>query len=445
MATDSEVMKSFLIELGFKIDETGAKKFRTGLSDTTKGALALGTAVIGVGLAIEKFVENLTEDLSKLYYAAQISGATVSGLKATAAGFEAIGLSADSAKEAIAAVGDRLRSITGKQFLSNMYGINVNQSTDKVTDELMHVFAAMFNQGPGVQRQRAISGAKRELHMDERQLAILAENIGEMDKRQGEYNQRLKEGGVNLEDNAKSAAEFQRELALISADFSVLANEVFPTLMKGIKPLVGDFEEFLHTIIKLNAEMPEQTGFWTKFWQGITGQAVTDVPEGTQGLTKEELQERSADPELFDAKRKRRLGQNTASTSSSAPVYDKHGILQVQAKDFPSISSDEQSQRDYEALKVMREELRVATNPQLIASLGREIARMSNARLGTGGTGAGATAGGGQGGGKTFAPNVNQTFNIHGDGANAVGESVKSVVLRTNDDLLRNGLGILAN
>src|ERR1700691_4567468 len=106
MAADSEVFKEFLVSLGFKIDEAGAKKFRTGLSDTTKGALELGGAVVGVGMAIEKFVEKMTEGLSKLYYMSERTGATVGGLKSTAAGFMAIGLSADKAYEATEALGD---------------------------------------------------------------------------------------------------------------------------------------------------------------------------------------------------------------------------------------------------------------------------------------------------------------------------------------------------
>ncbi len=276
MAADSEIIKSFLVELGFKIDEAGAKKFRTGLSDTTKGALALGGAVVGVGLAIEKFVEQMTEGLAKLYYASQISGSTVAGLKSTAAGFEAIGLSAEDAQRSVMSVGAALRQPWLKEYLGNFFGINTNQSTEKVTNELEHKLAGMFNQG-GVQQRIAVGAGKEFLGLDEDKMATLAKFIDQVDKRTEDYNQRLREGGVDLEANAKASAEFQRNLSLVGKDFEVLGNEVLPKLLPTMNTFVNDFESFLHDVIKMNANMPQQTGFWKRLWQGMTGKAITEV------------------------------------------------------------------------------------------------------------------------------------------------------------------------
>src|SRR6267378_1861119 len=109
MAAESDIIKEFLIAIGFKIDEAGGKKFRGALSESTKDAMKLGGAVIGVGIAIEKFVETMADGLSRLFYISERTGATVAGLKATEAAFQGIGLQAGVATEAIEAIGDMLR------------------------------------------------------------------------------------------------------------------------------------------------------------------------------------------------------------------------------------------------------------------------------------------------------------------------------------------------
>ncbi|EJX3843240.1 hypothetical protein OD707_005558, partial [Salmonella enterica] len=47
MSIDAQVIQDFLVALGFKLDEQGAKKFTDTLSDISTKALALGGVVEG--------------------------------------------------------------------------------------------------------------------------------------------------------------------------------------------------------------------------------------------------------------------------------------------------------------------------------------------------------------------------------------------------------------
>lgn len=275
MAADQEVLREFLVSLGFKIDEAGQKKFTKSLDTSTKGALAVGGALIGAAWAVEQFVEKMTEGLSKLYYASQRTGATVAGIKETQSAFEAVGLTADDANKSLEAIGKTLRYPWMRQFMGGALNIDVSEGrkTEDIERDAMHSLAAMYkNEGT---RAIATGYAQQFAGLDETGLQNIANNLEAYDKMQQAVTQRMTEGGVSLEANAKDAAEFQRQLKLIGQDFSVLANEVLPHLMPEVHSLANDFEDFLHALIKTNAEMPKATSIWKQLWQSITGQAVT--------------------------------------------------------------------------------------------------------------------------------------------------------------------------
>ena len=263
--------------MGFRIDETGAKKFKAGLSDTTKDALKLGGAVIGVGLAIEAFVENMANALAKLFYISERSGATVAGLKATESAFQGIGLQAGVATQAIESVGDALR----KPFLAARlrgFGIDVNQPTEKVASDLEHKLAAMWNAPGGAGRQPAENLAKDLLGMNEHDFVQLVKELPELDKQMAIAAERIKETGQNYQTAARDAAEFNRQLGVIGQDISAMAAKWLGlnTYMRNVVETAEDFEDVLHKAL---------TGDWKHLLSG-PDRAIhlrKDAMQGEQG------------------------------------------------------------------------------------------------------------------------------------------------------------------
>ena len=497
MAAEAQVIKEFLVSLGFKVDEAGAKKFRTGLGDTTKGALALGSAVVGVGIAIEKFVEQMTEGLSKLYYVSQRTGATVGGLKSTAAGFEAIGLKASQAQEATEDLGDMLRKPWFKQQLQG-WGINVNQKTEDIANDAIHMLADRWKQG-GAQRQLAENFAEQWMHINARDLATMVQNLPAADAMRDAVSLRQRESGVDLDASAKDAAEFQRQLKLINEDFGVLANEVLPHLMPEVHSLANDFEELLHAIIKSNAEMPKQTGFFKQLWQALSGQAITTVD------TTENAAIKTGDAELDEYYRNhpdKRPGADRGAGNSSAElrmaarkIASNYGLdpaefeaqIQVEsgfnpdaknknstAKGVAQFTDGTAASRGFTAgqdpLRDLAEAARLlhdlmeknhltqkqaeawyyggtSSGPTASTALGAQDyqRKIEQARLGAGAGAAGLTSGVAAGAAKTFAPQTTYNINVTGQDATNTATSVKSVVRLSNEELTRNGLSILSN
>ena len=497
MAAESEVIKEFLVSLGFKVDEVGGKKFRTSLNDTTKSAMAVSGAVIGIGVAIEKFVDSMTENLSKLFYISQRTGATVGGLKATAAGFEAVGLSAEQSQQAIEALGHTLRLPWLRQQLSG-FGINVNQKTENVEQDIEHKLAQWYNLD-GAARQMAFNFGKQWLGLDEGAITTLVKNLPENDKRRGEYNQRLAESGVDLDASAKDAAEFRRELGLIGTDFSMLANQVLPKLMPTMHSFAQDLESIVHDLVKANAEMPRQTGFFKKFWQAMTGQAITEVDTDAAATTTgdKELDEYyKAHPDKRPgAERKADVSGLQAAARAAAMQYglnpeefmaqiqteshydptqkSKAGAVGV-AQFMPGTARERGFEAGQDPIKDIQEaarfmhemmvnngwdqkraEIGYNAGPnrkpgepgydqglQYVATIERN---MASARVGSGAPGAANKPEGASGGSKTFAPNITNNFTVSGTDASNTAAHVKTIVARSNDDLVRDGQSILAH
>jgi hypothetical protein len=469
MSADSQILTSFLVSLGFKLDEAGAKKFRTGLDDTTKGALTLGAAVMGVGIAIEKFVEQMSEGLGKLYYMSERTGATVAGLKSTAAGFEAVGLSADKANEAIESVGDMLRKPWLKAQLVG-WGINVNQKTENVVNDINHKLATMWNE-KGVARQQAENFAKKWENLGARDLATLVKDLPAADAMQEKVKALQKEGGVDYDDNAKKAAEFNRQMTLIGKEFDTIGNQIYAKLIPGLLSLSQMFATYLEKLITtdvfggFNSAMNE--GFEIGGGEdstsapapaGATGSRGTSAPapagatgsRGTSAPAPSGATGSWGTPDTPTAPASSVANVPSASTRKTPPFawngqmqrgdgYAKGSLGASGQSDILSQElSDERQHLQQPGLSPVDIE-RINSN---ISSLLREF---TMAHLTPPAASQSATSNdGSKNGGKSFVNQPTYNINVTGQDAQNAATSIKNVVRRTNDEATRNGLGVLS-
>jgi hypothetical protein len=73
---NEEVIKEFLVSIGYKTDETSLRKFTLSLQSVTKTVLKLGTAVVVTAAAVVAGVKIISGEMERLYYASQRTGGT---------------------------------------------------------------------------------------------------------------------------------------------------------------------------------------------------------------------------------------------------------------------------------------------------------------------------------------------------------------------------------
>ena len=132
-------IQSFLVALGFKIDEAGLKKFTQTLATSAVQVTKFALAIQAAQAALFVMVKRTSEDLERLYYVAQRSGSSITGLSQMEYAMSHIGLSAGTAQAAVAAFGLSLKMDPGNYTLLRYMGVATEDANGKLktTDELI--------------------------------------------------------------------------------------------------------------------------------------------------------------------------------------------------------------------------------------------------------------------------------------------------------------------
>lgn len=98
---DREVIKEFLVSLGFVVDKTGLRNFTGTLGSLGKTAAAVGGSITAVATAAEAMVQKFGTQFERLYYASQRTGATVQNIRALEFAAGQVGLTAEQVEGAL--------------------------------------------------------------------------------------------------------------------------------------------------------------------------------------------------------------------------------------------------------------------------------------------------------------------------------------------------------
>jgi hypothetical protein len=110
---ESTVIKEFLVALGYKHDETAAKKLKDGVVSVTKAVENLGVRIEATALAVAYGVARFASNLEALYFAAQRTNSSASSLKAFDLAARNFGASIEEAQGSVEGLAAFLRNNPG--------------------------------------------------------------------------------------------------------------------------------------------------------------------------------------------------------------------------------------------------------------------------------------------------------------------------------------------
>ena len=93
----STTLQEFLVQLGFKIDETQLGKFTSSLVSVSKQVVGISLALEGAYVALTAFTTKIASELENLFYSSQRAGTTIQNLQALQFALGQTGQGADSA------------------------------------------------------------------------------------------------------------------------------------------------------------------------------------------------------------------------------------------------------------------------------------------------------------------------------------------------------------
>jgi hypothetical protein len=342
--TDSEIIKEFLIGLGFKIDEAGMKKFGNALTGSAKGAMGVGAALIGAGFAVEKFVEHMANGMEKLFYISQRTGASVTNLKAMEGAFQSAGFAAGKSTEFIEGLAENLRANPGMtEFVSNMFGIDT-ASMDKA-EAAMAIMKKLADMAKTGSYAVAAQQANLVFGMSERDFNTAVKNIDKIAAIEADRVALLKESGVNMGDLAEKSTEFNNNLRKMGADIGAIGSQLAVVLMPTVNTVMKAIEENLHMLVQGfggslatggNFQDPLSAGFQTEEEQTALDTAKAK-PENDPEIIARIAKQHGVDPLLADAlwATESSRGQNMVNPKSGAT-----GGFQIDPSNFAALHTN---------------------------------------------------------------------------------------------------------
>lgn len=133
----AEVIREFVVQLGFKTDERSLKKFSDGVENATKQVAGLVTAIAGSATiaALYKFASNM----EAVYFSVQKAGASAVNLKAFEKAAQNFGAASGDALQSVQSLARMLRQEPGTEGFLASIGIQTRDANGNLRDttELM--------------------------------------------------------------------------------------------------------------------------------------------------------------------------------------------------------------------------------------------------------------------------------------------------------------------
>lgn len=247
---NAETIKDFLVSLGFKVDESGERKFNAVLTGVTSNAIKTGFAVEAAALSVVAFTAKIAQASDKLYWASQRTGATVQGLKQVSYAISQVGGSTDSAMSSLESLSRFIRTNPGAEGFLNRLGVQTRDASGNMRD-MASIFTGVGQKLSSMPYYRANQYASM-LGIDENTLMAMRRGVGGFS---GEYSAMAKAIGFNADQAAVSSNRFMTSLRSFGEMAGMARDKIGANLAGG---LAGSLDKLRRQILD-NFPKIEQT------------------------------------------------------------------------------------------------------------------------------------------------------------------------------------------
>lgn len=235
---DQDVIKEFLVGLGFKVDDKGAKEFTNSIDNATKSVVKLVTVIAGASLTVAAGVSAFASNLEGLYFASQRVGASAESLKSAEYAARDLGASAEEARGSIEGIAKFLRDNPGGEDFLKGIGVQTRDANGNLKDtaDMLVNIGQKLKAMPWYQANQ-YAGV---LGIDERTLrAIQDDKFG---AKLEQNRKKLRDSG--LDQATVDAHAFMEVLRSIGLQFETFSIQVQAALMGKLGPDLQRFAQW---------------------------------------------------------------------------------------------------------------------------------------------------------------------------------------------------------
>lgn len=237
-------MKEFLVSLGWKVDETGMRKFAGQIAVQTVAVQELASAIVATGKEAVQFVENLSDKLEDLYFASQRTKSSADNIAAFGFALGQVGGTAGAAQSSLENLAAFVRNNPGGEgYLTSLIGPirDENGKIQDITVSMQKLAVVFRNMQANGQQGQALRRAQM-LGIDEKTLLGMEQGIGEFG---AEYHRMLAASGVDLNKATKASHEWMNSLRGLRAGIEILGFKIAQQALPYLKKFTEQASEWL--------------------------------------------------------------------------------------------------------------------------------------------------------------------------------------------------------
>lgn len=249
MATQQEILREYLISLGFQVNANQHKRWTNAIRGANLDVLGLAKGVVGLMVTTQAFVAIWARSMERLHYSSKLAQSSASNLKALDFGGRSVGI--ENIQEAVKGIARALRANPGLKGLLESFGIPVTgRDMSDVANDFVGVlkkmpfykasqYAGLFGIDPdtlllwqdGLDKLKEMAAARKDMAAAaglDQDAAVAAGK---------EYSQQLRE--------IQELAGVLKDVAAINLlpFFKPFAEEVKTTL-RALTLIIGDWKNF---------------------------------------------------------------------------------------------------------------------------------------------------------------------------------------------------------
>lgn len=216
-----QTIKSFLVRLGYNVDESGHARFEESLASAGMQATKLGAAVVAAGAAVTAFATKVASGMDQLYFASQRTGATVQGIQSIGYAASQTGSSAQAAQGALEGLARFVRNNPGGEAWINRLGVQTRNARGEMRDtaDVFMDIGQRLQRMPFFQRNQFA----QQLGIDEKTLIAMSNG---MRRARNEYNGFAHDIGYNGQRAARESHGFMTALRRLYSVSGLLSDKI---------------------------------------------------------------------------------------------------------------------------------------------------------------------------------------------------------------------------
>lgn len=231
----ADVIKEFLVGLGFKVDEKGLKTFTKSIDGATTAVTRLVTTLAGASLTVAAGVSAFASNLENLYFASQRIGSSAQSIKAAEYAARDFGATAGELRGSLEGIARFLRDNPGGEGFLQSLGVETRDINGNIKDtaDLLSGLGQRLRNMPWYQARQYAS----LLGIDENTLRAIIN--GDFARKVEQNRKTLANSG--LDQATKDAHAFMEQLRDVGLQFENMSIQVQAQLMHRLGPELEKF------------------------------------------------------------------------------------------------------------------------------------------------------------------------------------------------------------